>query len=107
MAENDLIVGINPLVISSIGYIRGHRSGKHPRKLRLMGNKNPIRKFFGFYEQSSFDMWWHPSIKIHGSDGSTIASISCKSNEQAKIRSKELNKKLDDYVFSLKQNNTN
>lgn len=102
---NDMIEGVNPLVISRITWKQGYRIGWHPRKNRLMRKKNPIRGFFGLYNEELFDGWNYPTVIIYGSDGDILRVVSVRSNAAAKARSRELNEQLSSFINSLKVKN--
>jgi hypothetical protein len=103
MSDN-LIYDINPLVISSIDFKRGRRIGDHPRKLRLLSMKNPIRAFFGFYDRPriNVDGFYFPYVAIRNSNREILLRIECRSNIRAKNLRNELNLKLNEFLERIK-----
>lgn len=98
----NLIYGVNPLSITSINWFEGYRYGEHPYKLKYLKKKHFILALFGVYDSYYFDGYYHPHIKIYGSNGSCVKSISCRSNDHAKQLWKELNAQLDSFLSDLK-----
>jgi hypothetical protein len=101
MSDN-LIYAINPLIISTITWHKGKRWGIHPVMSKYLNKKNPIRGFFGFYENGLFDGYWLPEVRIYGSDGDRIKIIACRSNDEAKQLKNDLMEKLDAFLSNLK-----
>ncbi len=99
---DNFIEGINPLVISKILALSGYRHGIHPVYAKYMRKKNPIRGFFGFYEQGLFDCYYKPCVKIYGSDGDCIKIITCRSNDHARNLKKSLENQLNEFLSSMK-----
>lgn len=91
------IEGINPFTISQIDWIPGKRIGKHPMWFKLMGKRNPIRNLLGAYE-GDFGYFKRAEVRIAGSDGSILLTISCESNREAEDLFNDLNDKLDEFL---------
>lgn len=102
--KDNLIYGINPLIISKIVRCKGHRIGLHPCKRVYLQMKNPIRSALGFYEPLLFDGYIEPTVDIYGSDGDLLKVIPCRSNDHAKRLKEELDEKLNSFLSSLKVN---
>jgi len=98
MSEFLLYGKINPAVVSRIYMSKGRRLTKpHPYFYRLHKKKYGI---FAWRHMDIFgDWWWPPYVEILGSDGGVLLHISCKSNKSARILKKELEEKLDDWVY--------
>jgi hypothetical protein len=104
---NNLIYGINPLVISRIIDKKGKRIGRsHPYKTLLKRRKYPILDKLGFFEDDDWGYFRQAQVVILGADGDTIGIISCNSNDNAdKLRNElisELNEKLALYQGAVK-----
>lgn len=97
----NMIEGISPLAISKIYSKKFERWGYHPSWTKVMRKRNPIRGFFGFYENGMFDGTYPPMVVIKGTDNHTIKHIRCKSNDEAANYAAELNAKLDAFLTSL------
>lgn len=100
-----LINNINPYTISTINYLPGRRIGKHPLYYLLKRKKYPLlSKLFpkAFYPALG-DKYIKATVYIYGSDGSTLAGISCRSTEHATRLAykmlEELNKTLKHYTY--------
>ena len=104
MSDN-LIEGINPLIISKIIALSGLRHGMHPIKLRYLKKKYPIRGFFGFYQPMLFDGYWKPVVKIYGSDGDVIKIITCRSNDHAFALKVSIEARLNEFLSNLRIKN--
>ena len=101
--QDNLIYGVNPLIISRILYFESFRVGPHPFYLKYMNKKHPILSLFGMYKKDTFDYFSHPTVKIYGSNGEIVRIISCKSNDDAKQLKEELVKRLNDFLSSIKE----
>lgn len=97
----NMIEGINPLAISKIYAKDFQRWGYHPSWSKVMRKRNPIRGFFGAYENGMFDGTYPPMVVIKGTDNHTIKYVRCKSNDDAENYAAELNAKLDAFLTSL------
>lgn len=104
MSDN-LIKGINPLIISKILAFDGWRLGVHPAKLRYLQQKNPIRGVFGFYEPMLFDGYRRPTVKIYGSDGDPVKIITCRSNIHAVALKNSLEAQLNSFLSNIRIEN--
>jgi hypothetical protein len=104
MSDN-LIEGINPLIISNILWFKGKRYGPHPSKIKYLKKKHPIGGFFGLYNMGPYDRYYEPYVKIYGADGSAVRVITCKSNDHAFIYAAFLRKQLNDFLSNLKVKN--
>ena len=96
--DNLLYGKINPNTVSKIRWNRGYRMDKvHPYFYRLH------KKKYGFFAWKSpdrifYDWWNSPSVEIHGSDGSVISHITCRSNDHAEKLKNKLETQLDEWV---------
>jgi hypothetical protein len=97
-----MIEGINPYTISCIRMSKFSRWGRHPAWLKVMKKRHPIKAFFGLYEPDLFDGLYRPYVKIYGSNGNLLRSISCRSNDHARQLCSELNVQLDEFIQATK-----
>lgn len=99
--SNNLIYGINPLVISKVTAKSGKRYGRHPSWTKVMRARNPIRGIFGFYNPDFFDGWHSAHVSVYGADGGYLKSFRCDSNEIAIELKKEIEQHVSDTIEKI------
>lgn len=105
MPRDNLIYGINPLVISSIKYSEGFRSGGvHPYAETLFARKHPILSALGFGPATMlFDGWHYPTLFIY-IGGREARSITFKSNEACVIAWEQALDELNEFLSDIRRN---
>lgn len=88
----NLIFGLNPLVISRVEAKSFVRRGKHPRYYKI--------KWWKF--RDIFDGVYPASVYVYGADGNLIECINCRSNQHAEHVRDQILAHVNEIIETLK-----
>jgi len=92
MQTQNLIFGLNPLVISRVEAVGFKRLGKHPRYYKIKWWKT----------RDIFDGVYYASVNVYGADGNLIKHIVCRSNQHAEHVRDQILAHVNEIIETLK-----
>lgn len=106
--NDETIEGINPLIISTFSRRKFKRYKMHPyinvlvRRKYPFWSRVPIVNLFLLYDVDDiFGVVRHPYFAIYGADGSRLIEITCRSNDDLKVRADQAEQKLNNFLSKI------